>query len=688
MCGLLRWRAVLTILVALGGVCAAPAEEQARDNIGHRRHTHTWNAPHPRLPAEGPRFTTSRSGAALELPEERDAFVFVVFGDRTGGPAEGVAVLADAVRDTNLIEPDFVITVGDLINGYNQSEQWLEQMREYKGIMSHLLCPWFPVAGNHDTYWRGPKGAKPEGEHDSNYEKHFGPLWYAFEHKNCWFIALYSDEGNPETGEKNFRKPECQKMSPEQFNWLRATLEQARDAEHVFLFLHHPRWLKGNYGDDWDRVHELLKSAGNVSAVFAGHIHNMRYDGPRDGIEYVTLATVGGGQSGVVPSAGWLHQFHIVHVRQNQVALASVPVGEVMDVREITGELKDEMMELARLRPTFAGPLAVRRDGSSEGQLKTTISNPSDRPIEVLVSPESEDSRWYFAPSHNHRVLQPGESFDFVFLATRPEASLDEALRVPELALHIDYLTEGSRYPVPSHEVDIPLHADLPQPVVPADEHAAAFDGENDYLEVDDEEVHLPDGPLTLECWFNADQYGGRTGLVTKTEGSEFGIFVSKGVPEFAVHLDGKYAVAKAEDSLLRTKTWHHVAGVYDGEQVRLYVDGELITHVARTGKRTRNGLPLLIGADVRGNGTAMSHFDGRIDAVRLSSVARHAGKEFQPVRRPASDENTVLLFNMDGTVGPWVYDESAYGSHAQLMGRPRVAGVSRGAGEGMTSRR
>ena len=51
-------------------------------------------------------------------------------------------------------------------------------------------------------------------------------------------------------------------MSPEQLAWLEATLEASRDRRHVFVFLHHPRWIGGRYGDDWERVHEVLAVRG------------------------------------------------------------------------------------------------------------------------------------------------------------------------------------------------------------------------------------------------------------------------------------------------------------------------------------------------------------------------------------------------------------------------------------------
>ncbi len=627
--------------------------------------------PHHQESIDPNRFTTDQPGRELPLPEEEDMFTFIVFGDRTGGPAEGVNVLKQAVSDANLFEPDMVMTVGDLIQGYSTTGPWMEQMQEFRAIMDKLLCPWFPVAGNHDVYWRGSN--RPPQEHEHNYQEHFGPLWYAFDHKDCRFITLYTDEADPKTGERNFSKPGSQQMSAKQLEWLKKTLEDSRDTKHVFVFLHHPRWLGGNYGDDWENVHQVLAKNGNVRACFAGHIHYMRHDGVRDGIEYVTLATVGGGQRGTVPKAGYLHQYHVVTVRPNGMALAAIPVGEVMDVRALDAKTVAGAAALAKTVPAIKSGVLLTQNGSASGTFEVYMNNPTNRSIDFELTPHSHDSRWNFSPDHVHGSLDAGEMRIIPIDTTRTVSEMDSGYRPPVIHIDRDYLTESARYPIPQVTASISVKADLQQPKKPDANYALELDGVGQHVAIESQSIQFPDGPFTLETWFNAEKFPARCGLICKTESSEYGFFISGGIPEFDVHLNGAYVAAVNPQTQLSTDTWHHIAGVYDGREVRLYVDGVLVSQKSASGKRTRREIPLIIGGDVNASGEAASLFPGRIDGVRISNIARYHGASFTPELRHMSDDDTVLLLNFDADQSGWVFDESNRAHHPRVKGGPSI---------------
>lgn len=606
--------------------------------------------------ADGPH--TDREGARrLPAPDERDSFHFVIFGDRTGGPAEGIRVLAQAVEDTNLLKPDLVMTVGDLIQGYNQTDEWLQQMREYRATMKPLSMPWYPVAGNHDTYWRGPN--KPAGEHDDHYEKHFGPLWYWFEHKNCGFVVLYTDEGNTEKNRKGWNHKSVNRFSQAQLDWLKATLDKTKALDKVFVFMHHPRWYGSYYpGTNWETVHDMLEASGNVSAVFAGHMHRIRYDGIKDGIAYHTLAATGGGIPHDSPSTGWMHHLHQVTVRPEGITVACIPVGQVVDPRKFTPEWLKQVEQLFQepiLLPQ--APLPIDPSRTRRGVAKVAFTNPSTYPIEVTARIDAGDWNWQFHPEHQHVRLAPGERAELATYWRRvPPGKLAVPLAPPRLSVEIDVLHEGARIRLPERRRTFPIVLDhLPEVGSEAPARALDTRGGRGALTVPSSWLPIPDGPLTVEGWIKARTYQGRRGFVTKTQNSEYGLFVSDGRPAFSVFLGKRYVEAAGAMGRLKPGRWYHLAGVFDGREVRLYVDGQLVEAVPGSGPRRVNELPLYVGADVDRRGHASSPVDALIDHVRISRVARYSGARAEGYDRAhVADADTVLLLPLDRHVGPF----------------------------------
>ena len=607
---------------------------------------------------------TSRDQAVNpDVPIEDDAFLFAVYGDRTGGPAEGIEILRQAVAETNLIDPDLVMTVGDLVQGYNTRPVWMQQMSEYREVMSELNCPWFPVAGNHDIYWRGP--GRPPGEHEGDFESFFGPLWYAFDHKGCRFIVLYTDEGDPATGVRTFSKPASQVMSDAQKVWLQSVLKSAGQMRHIFVFCHHPRWRGGRYGDDWEQVHKMFVDAGNVTAVIAGHVHQLQHDGEQDGIEYMTLATVGGGIRGDAAAAGFFHHVNLVMVRDDGVAMATVPVGSVVDPRAMTVSHIADVEALIAGGPEAAEVLTVSADGVVSATVPVRLQNPSDAVVTWTVAASNTDSRWSIRPDHLHEILRPGEAIEIPFELHHP-GPLDAIWSIPSLTATATFSDVAGSWEIPNldHSFEV-VASGLPKPT---GRGALRTAGGTDAAVIPSDAIPLDDGPLTLEAWVLPDDLAGRRGVVAKTEGSEYGLFASDWHPSFYVFLDGAYREIKSERQL-EPERWQHLAGVYDGAEVRLYVDGLLVGRAEASGLRKRNPHPLIVGGDVDGNGRANSGMSGVLDEVRLSSAARYAGSEITPPTRHVEDADTLLLLHFDGASGPFIRDASGRGADGRLVG-------------------
>ncbi|MFM7296258.1 MAG: LamG domain-containing protein, partial [Planctomycetota bacterium] len=385
-----------------------------------------------------------------------------------------------------------------------------------------------------------------------------------------------------------------------------------------------------------------------------------------------TLATVGGEQSALVPKAGYLHQYHLVTVRKDGIAVAALPVGAAIDARSITGEMSDDAAAAARgLQPLAVTPLVFRDDLGVDGETRVTLRNPARRAVDVDLVPHSDDARWSFEPSHLHAKIEAGASREFTLRAARPAAVLDGALRMPRLEVRGDWLGAHARVELPVRDTELPLDVrSLPLPPRPDAEHVLALDGEGDALSVPHAALALPDGPFTVEGWLCAREFRARQGFVNKTEQGEFGLFVDEGRPSFTVFLGSDYVSARSDQIVLKPGSWHHIAGQFDGAAVQLFVDGARVATRAGKGARRILELPLLVGADVSKDGSPNSCFPGEIDEVRISTVARYdADVRFEPARRMENDASTALLLHMDGDLGPWCPDASSARAHATRLG-------------------
>lgn len=112
--------------------------------------------------------------------------------------------------------------------------------------------------------------------------------------------------------------------------------------------------------------------------------------------------------------------------------------------------------------------------------------------------------------------------------------------------------------------------------------------------------------------------------------------------------------IAATAPSALLPNTWYQVAATYDGDSIRLYVNGTVAAASASTAAVAANAYDIRIGIDRN----LASHFAGVIDEVRIWTIAR-SQSDIQ------SFMGTTLVGTETGLAGYWQFNEQS-GTMAQ----------------------
>jgi len=188
---------------------------------------------------------------------------------------------------------------------------------------------------------------------------------------------------------------------------------------------------------------------------------------------------------------------------------------------------------------------------------------------------------------------------------------------------------------------------------------ALQFDGKNTYVDMGNApELRMP-GPLTVEAWVKPATVAETELPILAKENANgqqnaYELLLTKGVVAFQVS-DGSAGCCGAQGwfpamgkTALQPGLWRHVAGVYDGRQISVYLDGVLEGSMAFD--RTIPDVPFSVKVGMNAF-SAPKYFAGLIDEVKLWNRARSQSEIL-------TDMNRSLRGNEPGLVGYWTFDE------------------------------
>lgn len=178
------------------------------------------------------------------------------------GISEESLLYGRAVEKINELKPTVVIITGDLVHDRDNKDQWNE-FRRLTAILDSKNV--YVLPGNHDI------GQEPGREDIREFQEMFGYDRFSFVYRKCRFIGINS----------NLIKAGSRSLEEEQFQWLRSELAKSSAEKHVFLFCHHPFFIKDpgepeeyfNIKPDVRKKYLDLFAEHGVDAIFAGHLH-------------------------------------------------------------------------------------------------------------------------------------------------------------------------------------------------------------------------------------------------------------------------------------------------------------------------------------------------------------------------------------------------------------------------------
>lgn len=300
--------------------------------------------------------------SSLKINNDPKKFQFLIVTDRTGGLRPGI--FKKAIHKINILQPEFVMSVGDLISGYTRDEKQLnKEWNEFNGFIKNLKMPFFYVPGNHDI---------TNEVMLKKWQQLFGKTYYHFVYKDVLFLCLNTED--------NLRGAGRGTIDDQQYDYVKKVLAENKNVKWTLVFMHQPLWMQQNT-KRWKDVETLL--AKRKHSVFVGHIHRyIKFE--RNNGKYFTLATTGGGSRLRGPSLGEFDHVVWVTMTDEGPVMANIFLEGIWDENVTTEEMAKFAQPLANGNPIIMEPVLLKSNKNfTESKSKIRITNNSDVPMKV-----------------------------------------------------------------------------------------------------------------------------------------------------------------------------------------------------------------------------------------------------------------------------------------------------------------
>ncbi len=332
--------------------------------------------------------TKAKPWTQLNFHNNPDNFQFAIVSDRSGGCRKNV--FRNAVEALNLLKPEFVMSVGDLIHGYKKDSAKLSaEWGEINNIIGKLQMPFFYVPGNHDISNKAMAAL---------WKKQFGVPYYSFVYKNVLFLCLNTEESNVNEG----------LLGNKQLAWIKRVLKDHRHVRWTCVFMHQPLWYNDR-DKSFKKLEKMLQS--RKYTVFAGHFHQYRKC-TRNGRKYYIFATTGGVSKLRGPLYGEFDEVVWVTMTGKGPAIANLMIDGILPEDITTAFQKNISFELDE-----------KKSSKDKICFSLPLKNTFNHKLKYDISWSGISDAWKTKPEKSAGFIKPGGKKVLHFVSTTKRGS-------------------------------------------------------------------------------------------------------------------------------------------------------------------------------------------------------------------------------------------------------------------------
>lgn len=355
---------------------------------------------------------------------------FAIITDLWGGRRPGI--FEDAVSKLQLLQPQFVISVGDLIDGKTYDPKDInKQWDEFDHDIKPLTMPFFYVPGNHDI---------GNAIMETEWKKRLGSPYYHFVYKNVLFLSVNTEDGGKGG------------IHDEQVAYFKKALEENANVRWTFLFMHRPVWQgKGDKQEGYEKIEALLK--GRNYSLFSGH-HHTYLSVTKNGHKHYVLGSTGGGSDLRGEKFGEFDHVTMVTLTNGEPKVVNLKLDGIIKedvVNEKTHPITETLIDQNWLLPI---PFVSDHQQEKKVDAELIFNNPTNYPLKITGNLNKHITAYRIEPASVDMVIAPQKKIAQPITISKKDGSLIDLALLPSVDIELtgEYEYNKTKYSIPAEK--------------------------------------------------------------------------------------------------------------------------------------------------------------------------------------------------------------------------------------------